>query len=490
VSSPSQLEVYARHVNDLALRWQAGTMDSGRYWLVTAPGTQAPDTCDPGPRLADITGTEYVASGLSADLDYAFRLCGIDETADGKLAIGDGVVASGRTLALAPGEPSSLSVVQPDVSIAALDLMWHAAQGAVGYLVAYAPGGSPPASCTGGTQTYATAMSLPGLTPGQTYSVRVCAINGNPTPDVSGGITASAYVHSQLVADPTGITLDWLAPEWVRLHWTSSSDVRVSVGTQVDASGCPTADLTTARGEYTAWQLQPDTTYYVRLCASNGDSQPLFGGGATTYFHTPRRVAPHVSSLACEDIQSDPDILWNGPDSQISYYATTAPAASATTAPLCTSQNAYNLYNYSSSAQTGWRTNGMFSAQYGDNLWVRICSYTNGVWDQGQVIYVSMPYIAGIAIMPGYCSGGQTIVEPTLTVSATLSNTTIYLSGYCNHDGDTIYIGGDVLSESAICSGSQWSTTVPATGTEPLRITAEAWNGSYESHAQFATVQP
>ncbi len=89
-----------------------------------------------------------------------------------------------------PPNPTALTLSANTVN--SITLNWSSGGGStVGYRVVYQEGTSAPANCSSsGAMTVNTAVaSIANLTKARQYSFRVCAINGNTTPDVSAGTT-------------------------------------------------------------------------------------------------------------------------------------------------------------------------------------------------------------------------------------------------------------------------------------------------------------
>ena len=210
-AAPSGLEITDRRATELALRWQPGT--ATLLFLAYVKGTTPPVACSPGPLVMDLAITTATVSGLDARTAYAFRLCGVDDRG-GTLQIGAGVTATDRTLALAPGEVTNLQLAGTNGTLTAT---WSAATGAVGYRVAYAQGLTAPATCANGTATTQPSFTFASLATDKTYAVRVCAVNDNPTPDISPGVTAVALLHAAGAANPTNLVISDLHSGWVRL---------------------------------------------------------------------------------------------------------------------------------------------------------------------------------------------------------------------------------------------------------------------------------
>jgi hypothetical protein len=412
------------------------------------------------------------------------------ETYDGARGIDD------RPLASPPGEPSNLQITQLPNVIGTLAVSWTAAAGATGYVLAYAEGTQAPTTCAAGTTrtTANTQLELSSLLTNRNYAIRVCATNDNPTPDVSGGVVGVAYVHSPLAADVTGLSVAELDPEWVRLAWTTSAEVRIAISAGgTPASTCSTAIESTARERAVLVNLSPATAYQVRICTSNGDSQPLYSEGALLSFVTPARVEPRVNGLGCAD-PSDPKLTWYGTGPASRYWMTMANVNQATAAQPCAFATASQLVNVTMPQA------GAFRAPFGwgqpnERYWVRVC-YLNAsnVFEQGQQFDLTMPKIIGNQLLPGSCAPAEHLARPMLTMSSTSATvqTQVTLQGTCNVPGTIVRIGGDVASTTTSCgSASTWSTTAnittPIAG--PIRIAATLWHDTrFQSAAAFVQV--
>lgn len=90
----------------------------------------------------------------------------------------------------APPNPTGIALTANTVN--SISLTWTAGGGStVAYRVAYQEGTTAPASCGSGTvlSVNSTVGLAANLTRAKQYSFRVCAVNGNTTPDMSSGIT-------------------------------------------------------------------------------------------------------------------------------------------------------------------------------------------------------------------------------------------------------------------------------------------------------------
>ena len=127
-----------------------------------------------------------------------------------------------------------------------------------GVRIAYLVGAFAPANCTSGTQIFVAlptvSFSMTLLTGGTQYSFRVCAVNANPTPDESPGLTASGTTPLQPFP-PDPIAPPFATPistSQIDLAWTSgggsTTDFRIAYDpgavAPVDCvSGTPISEL-------------------------------------------------------------------------------------------------------------------------------------------------------------------------------------------------------------------------------------------------------
>lgn len=232
-----------------------------------------------------MAGSPFVdLPGLTAGTTYAVHACSVRTFADGAAShYSTGVAGTKATLAALPTEVSGLTATQE--APASIRLTWAAAPSAVSYLVTSATGSTvPAASCAGGQAVAGTELVISGLTLGTRYNLRVCAKNGNPVPDITTGATVVRYLSSPPAPEVLDLTTANTQARTLSFTWSSANGAagkyRVSFGAALPAVGCPGGTETTQTTASFSG-LTPSTTYRLRICAMNGDSEPLVTDGMT-----------------------------------------------------------------------------------------------------------------------------------------------------------------------------------------------------------------
>ncbi|MTA27758.1 MAG: hypothetical protein F2562_02745, partial [Actinobacteria bacterium] len=163
-------------------------------------------------RIDTTVSTSYTATGLTNGTEYAFRVLATNASGDGPSSVPANV-----TPATVPTQP--LSVVL-QVSDSALTVSWSAPASNGGSVVtSYIVETSVDSTnWVARLSTTATSVTIPGLTNGQSYAVRVKAISGAGTGSASNAVSAApaaapaAPTALTPVAGDRQMTLTWSAP--------------------------------------------------------------------------------------------------------------------------------------------------------------------------------------------------------------------------------------------------------------------------------------
>ncbi len=159
------------------------------------------------------------------------------------------------------------------------------------YKIAYQTG-STPADCNSGTITTSSvaSKSITGLTPNTQYYFRICALNGNGTPDVSSGVVTNVTTLQAAPPDPTvslpGTTID--SSTQITVAWTSgggstaSFKIAYQTGSTAPASCSTGTVVTSASSPKAITGLTAATQYAFRVCALNSNATPDMSAGVET----------------------------------------------------------------------------------------------------------------------------------------------------------------------------------------------------------------
>ena len=194
--NPTGLSATAASSSQVNLSWTSGGGSTAGYKMAYATGASAPSNCSSGTVIpgSSITGTSHSVTGLTASTQYSFRVCTVNN--DTSPAVSSGATASATTPQAAPPNPTN--PIATATSSTQIDLSWTSGVGSTtDYWISYQTGASAPATCATGTiisdgSISGTSHSVTGLSAATQYSFRICAINGNATPDVSSGVTVTA----------------------------------------------------------------------------------------------------------------------------------------------------------------------------------------------------------------------------------------------------------------------------------------------------------
>ena len=197
------------------------------------------------------------------------------------------------TIQVAPPEISGLTYTVD--SSTQVTLSWSSGGGSTSdYRIAYTTGATAPATCASGIQISEGAItgvshSITSLNHQTQYSFRVCAINGNPTPDVSSGLTATAVTPQTLPPNVTGLAGTDHEGTSSTLSWTSgggsTADYRISYQTGGTApidcsSGTAISEGAITGTSHQITGLTSANTYSFRVCAINSDGTPGVASGS------------------------------------------------------------------------------------------------------------------------------------------------------------------------------------------------------------------
>jgi chitodextrinase/predicted phosphodiesterase len=206
-----------------------------------------------------------------------------------------------------PAAPSNLSAAA--ISSFQIDLSWtDNSDNEIGFKVERSLNGTSGWAEIGTTNANMTAFSDTSLNPETTYYYRVCASNSAGDSDYSN--TASATTQGiSLPAAPDNLSASAISSSKIDLSWTDNSDNETSFKVERSPDGASGwVEIGTANTNETTFSdtgLNPETTYYYRVCASNsaGDSGYSNTANATTQ-----------SAGSCTSPAWDPNATYNKGD--------------------------------------------------------------------------------------------------------------------------------------------------------------------------------
>lgn len=302
-SKPTGFIALATSTSTINLSWTSNNGAETKYRIAYAQGKLPPADCNSGMLIDQdlITGLNYGLTGLLANTRYTFRVCAINPSKSE--LISTGITATATTYKVPPPNPSGLSIIVH--SSTGVTLTWNSGGGTTsGFRIAYQTGPVAPANCASGTQVSeylvsGTSWYVNDLTAATQYSFRVCAVNSNPVPDVSTGITASTTTLGAPPPNPTGLTATVNTTSQITLSWTSGGGS--TDGYVISYYAGPTAPANCYVGTVISapqisgtskaiGSLIASTNYSFRLCSVNADgsisagvtiTKSTFAGGQT-----------------------------------------------------------------------------------------------------------------------------------------------------------------------------------------------------------------
>jgi alpha-tubulin suppressor-like RCC1 family protein len=330
--NPTAPGVTGDSMTQVTLSWTTGGGSTATFQVAYALGGTAPADCS-GAQFTGITSTSKILTGLTAGTQYAFRICSVNTSMD----VSTGVWVIGSTLQLPPPDPTAPGAISNTSS--QLTLSWTSGGGSTAsYRVKYQSGASAPVDCSSPNHTgiSGTNQVVTGLTAGTQYSFRICAVNSNPTPDVSSGVTVSATPQG-VPPNPTGLVATPNSTTQITVSWTSgggstvSYDLAYAPGTTAPAD-CSAAQFTAIGGTSQAVTgLTAGSQYAFRICAVNGNSTPEASSGATVGGASLQGVPPNPTSpVAMGNSPSQITLGWTtGGGSTSTFLIAYAPGATA-----------------------------------------------------------------------------------------------------------------------------------------------------------------
>ena len=250
-------------LRSLVVSWAAAANADG-YKVQWRSGAQAYDAAT---RQATATGTSHTLPGLTAGTEYTVRVIATRTNAPDSAASSE---ATGTPPAAA-GVPGSVTAAP---ALNSLVVSWGAAANADGYKVQWKSGGQSYDAAARQATATGTSHTLPGLTPGTEYTVRVIATRTN-APDSAASSEATGTAQYPAPAVPGSVTatpaVQSLAVSWAAAANAAGYKVQWKSGSQAYNTSDRQATATRTRRlteRHTISGLTPGTTYTVRVIAT------------------------------------------------------------------------------------------------------------------------------------------------------------------------------------------------------------------------------
>ena len=386
------------------------------------------------------TGRTFTITGLTNGSNYNIRVAAINTRGTGSYVTGTSAPVAAVTVP--GGPPTGLTLTPGDTQIA---LSWTApadngGSALTGYSVQYSSNGG--SSFTGWTHnSTSTSATITGLTNGQSYQVRVAAINNQGTGSYVTGTTTPVAVPDA----PTGLTLT-PGDAQIAVAWTAPADNGGSALTGYDLdyklSTSTTWLNTTHSGTSTSATIASLTNgadYNIRVAAINNQGTGSYVTGTAT----------PVAAATVPDAPTG--LTLTASDAQVAV-AWTAPADNGGTAIT-----GYDL-DYKLSTSTTW----VSTTHSGTGRTFAITGLTNGQSYQVRVAAINSQGTGS------YVTGTATLADrpdaPTgLTFTASDAQIALSWTAPADNGGSTI-TGYDVEYRSGV-SGPFTGASHTGTGT-------------------------
>ena len=392
---PTGLTATATGSQSIVISWSASS-GASNYKL---------DRWDPSAGTWDqiyyASATQYTDSGsqLQPGTTYDYEVCASNSSGDSAFSS----EASATTLVAVPATPTGLTATATGSQ--SIVISWSASSGASNYKLDR----WDPWAGTWDQIYYASATQYTDsgsqLQPGTTYYYEVCASNSSG--DSAFSSEASAMTLVAVPATPTGLTATATGSQSIVISWNSSSgasnykldrwDPSTSTWKQIYYSS---ATSYTDSGS----QLQPNTTYYYEVCASNSSGDSAFSSSvsATTLAGVPNPpTGLTVSASALQTLS----VSWNAVSGATNYVLDRSTSSggpfaqvySGTTAAYADSGLQFGTtYYYEVNATTGGGTSTFSSVVSGTTL-PGVPTGLSATATSSQAISVSWTAVAGAA---------------------------------------------------------------------------------------------
>ena len=269
-----------RLVGGLRVSWNAVT-GANRYVVQWKSGSEVYDSA----REATVSGTSRIIGGLAPGTEHTVRVfaatrvnLGSDESPAWATVCSAASSDPAAGTPLAPPPPSPLgrvTGVRVEPGVESLRVSWRAVDEAAGYVVQWRSGGEDYDPGRRQAAASGTSYTIPGLTPGVLYTLRVIATragraDGPPSDEASGTPLPAPLGQVTGVRVEPGVEslrVSWRAVDGAggyRVQWKSGSE-EYGPASREAATTVTTGGLGTS---YTITGLTPGTSYTLRVIAT------------------------------------------------------------------------------------------------------------------------------------------------------------------------------------------------------------------------------
>ena len=269
-----------RLVGGLRVSWNAVT-GANRYVVQWKSGSEVYDSA----REATVSGTSRIIGGLAPGTEHTVRVfaatrvnLGTQESPEWATVCSSASSDPAAGTPLAPPPPSPLgrvTGVRVEPGVESLRVSWRAVDEAAGYVVQWRSGGEDYDPGRRHAAASGTSYTIPGLTPGVLYTLRVIATragraDGPPSDEASGTPLPAPLGQVTGVRVEPGVEslrVSWRAVDGAggyRAQWKSGSE-EYGPASREAATTVTTGDLGTS---YTITGLTPGTSYTLRVIAT------------------------------------------------------------------------------------------------------------------------------------------------------------------------------------------------------------------------------
>ncbi len=244
--------------------------------------------------ITNVTTTNYTDTGLIQNTTYYYRVEAINETESGTLT----APVSATTIAIEA--PSNVAVTETTAT--SIVLNWTAVTNAERYNIYRATNAIGPYVLI--NTTTGTTYTDTGLTPNTTYYYQITTVQDNVEGKTSNPLEAKTEALP-VPATPIDITATVQSSNTILLSWTPSINATYyTIYRSISPNGTFEVIGTTTTPTFLDTNLQPETTYYYQVNATNtsGSSSNSTTVSATTLPQTITTTELIATTLSCNKI--------------------------------------------------------------------------------------------------------------------------------------------------------------------------------------------